>query len=123
MRVRDIFREDHNDRIATNVRTTPGDLALGVEHHAVGFSIASRKPGMAGKGFFRCRRISLALREFLTGDATNKPGVSTELFVQSLEQAAGGRSLRAPPAMKCPTVNAGGHVADEVRFHLDPRGI
>src|SRR5262249_31351045 len=121
VRVRNIFREDHNDRIAANVRTTPVDLTVSVEHDAVGLCVASCKPGVARKSLCCAGIDHLSLGELLASDAADQPGVSVEFVVQPLEQVTGSQSRRAPAAMKCPAVDTGGHVADDVWLHAHSR--
>jgi hypothetical protein len=74
--IRNRLGQDDHDRIATDVRTAPADLAAGVEHDAIRSRVASREPGLARKGLFRQRGIRLALRELLTGDAADEPSVA-----------------------------------------------
>src|ERR1700688_4428518 len=119
VRIRNRLGQDDNDRIATDVRTAPADLAVRVEHHAVGLRVASHEPGLARKGPFRRGWIRLALGELLFCDGTDQPRGAGELVVNLLEQVPA-RYLGAPTTMERPTVHTGGHEADDVRFHANP---
>src|SRR4051812_12581830 len=87
-----------------------------VQHDAVRLRLALREPGFPGKALVRRSRVVPALGELLTRDTTNQPAVSGEFVVHSLEKISGG-SARPPAAGKRPTIDAGRHKADDMRFH------
>jgi len=89
-----------------------------IEHDAVGLRVASREPGLARKRLFRRGGIRLALGELLAGDAADEPCVAGEFVVHLLEQVPG-PSVRPPTTVERPTVHAGGHQADDMRFHMN----
>ena len=98
MRVRDLFREDDDERIAADILAAPGDLALRIQHHPVGLAVAPAEPGLAGKAFAGRCGIGVALGKLLTGDAADEPGVAVEFVVQSLERACCDAALGLPAA-------------------------
>src|SRR3954451_25243235 len=118
MGVRDRLGKHDDDRVATDLRTAPANLSMCVQHHAVRLRLALREPGLAGKALVRRSRVVPALGELLTRDPTNQPAVSGEFVVHSLEKISGG-SVRPPAAGKRPTIDAGGHKADDMRFHAN----
>jgi hypothetical protein len=85
VRIRNCLGHDDNDRIATDVRTAPANLAASVEHDAIGLRAASREPGLARKGLFRRRGIRLALGELLSCDATDQPSVAGQFVMHTFE--------------------------------------
>src|SRR6202043_1910603 len=120
IRVRNCLGKDYHDRVSADVRTAPADLAVSVEHDAIGRRVASREPGLARKGLFRRRGIRLALGELLAGDAADEPCVAGQFVMHTFEQVRA-RSLGAPTTVERPTVHTGGHEADDVWFHANPR--
>src|SRR5215218_1857584 len=118
MGVRDRLGKHDHDRVATDVRTAPANLSMCVQHNAVRLRIASREPGLAGKALLRRSRVVPAFGELLTRDPTNQPAVSGKLVVHALEKISG-RPARPPAAGKRPTIDAGGHKADDMRFHAN----
>src|SRR5258708_8837527 len=98
VRIRNCLGQHENDRIATDVRTAPADLAVSVEHDAIGLRAASREPGLARKGLFRRRGIRLAFGKLLAGDPANEPCVADQFVVHTLAQLPA-RSLRTPPTL------------------------
>src|SRR6202043_1066790 len=120
VRIRNCLGQDDNDRIATDVRTAPADLAVSVEHDAISPSVASREPRLPRKGLIRPRGIPLALGKLLAGDAADEPCVARQFIMHTFEQVPA-RSLGAPTTVERPTVHTGGHEADDVWFHANPR--
>src|SRR5882757_7536314 len=112
MSIRDLFRGDADD-----LRAAPSDLALRIQHHAVGLCVAPDEPGMAVKASAGRYGICAALGELLSGDAADEPGVAVECVVQPLEQACRDTAFRFPAAEKRLAVDAGSHVADHVGLH------
>jgi hypothetical protein len=91
MSVRDLFREDDDERIAADIRAAPDDLALRIQHHPVGLGVAPGEPGLAGKAFAGRCGIGVALGELLAGDAADKPGVAVEFVVSRSNRPAATR--------------------------------
>jgi hypothetical protein len=92
---------------------------VGVQNNAVGLRVAVREPGLPREGLFRCCWIWPALGELLPGDPTHEPSVASKFVVHLFEQC-GTRPLGTPAAMEGSTVHAGGHEADDLRFHGEP---
>jgi len=117
MRVGDLLRQDHDDRIAADIRPTPSDLAVRVERDAVSGGIAPDEPGFAWEDLARVIRIGVCLGVFAAGDAADQPGAVAELLVDTLEQTSQTVLRRPPPAAPGPAVDARIHVADNIRLH------
>jgi hypothetical protein len=49
MRIRHRLGQHDDNRVATDVGAAPADLAVGVEHDAIGLGVAPREPGLARK--------------------------------------------------------------------------
>jgi hypothetical protein len=77
VRVRDLFGQHGDDRVAADVGPSPGNLAVRVEHDTPGRCIAPREPGFSWIGLVCVIGVS-ALGEFLTGHATDEPGVAAK---------------------------------------------
>src|SRR5260363_201474 len=115
MRIRHRLGEHDHDRITADVGASPADLALRIEHDAIGPGVAPDDPILARKALRRHCRIGRALGEFLAGDASDQPGIAAELLMDLLEQIT--RALWSPAARQSPAIDARGHQADDVRFH------
>src|SRR6516225_8463919 len=113
----DRLRQHHDDRIAADIGTTPCDLTLGVEHDAVGGSIAPDEPGLPRIDLFYMPGIRVELAVFLAGDAAHQPGIAAEPLMQALEQGSPAFVDGAPSAQRCAAVHARDHVADEIGLH------
>jgi hypothetical protein len=61
MRVGDLLRQDHDDRVAADIRAPPGDLAVRVERDAVSGGVAPDEPGFAREDLPRVIRIRVCL--------------------------------------------------------------
>src|SRR6201998_1340122 len=120
MRVGDLLRQDHDDRVAADIRATPGDLAVRVERDAVSGGIAPDEPGFAWEDLPGVIRIGFCLGVFAAGDAADQPGAVAELLVDTLEQPRHAVLRRPPPAAPGPAVDARIHVAADIRLHLRP---
>src|ERR1700739_3449637 len=117
MRVGDLLRQDHDDRVPAVIRATPGDLAVRVERDAVSGGIAPDEPGFAREDLARVIRIGVYLGVFAAGDAADQPGAVAELLVDALEQTIQAVLRRPPPAAPGPAFDARIHVADDIRLH------
>src|SRR6185437_14406500 len=83
MRVGDLFGQHHDDRVAADIRATPGDLAASVESDAVSWDVAPNEPGFAREDLARVIRIGIFLGVFAAGDAADQPGAIAELLVDT----------------------------------------
>jgi hypothetical protein len=70
---------------AADISPPPGDLALRIEHDAVGRRIAPGEPGLPRIGLLGMPGIGVALRIFLTGAAPDELGIAAEPLMQALE--------------------------------------
>ncbi|MFK4719816.1 hypothetical protein ABIE89_000916 [Bradyrhizobium niftali] len=118
--IRHALGQHHHDRIAANIRAAPADLALRIEHDAIGLCITPRKPRLPRKRLGRPGGIGLALGELRAGDAADHPGIAAELIMDLLEPVRA-RALRTPAAGVCAAIQAGVHQTDDIRLHANLR--
>ena len=120
MRVGDLLGQHRDDRVAADIRATPSDLAVRIERDAISGGVASDEPGFTREDLTRVIRIGVCLGVFAAGDATDQPGATAELLVDTLEQPRHAVLRRPPPATPGPAVDARIHVADDIRLHRCP---
>src|SRR5215470_11906005 len=88
MRIGHLLGQNDHDRITADVRAAPADLAMRIEHDAVGLGVAPGKPWLARKRLLRRNGIGLALGELRAGHPADQPGIAAELVMDALEQLA-----------------------------------
>ena len=81
MRVRDLFRQQDDNRISADVGPSLSDLAVRVEHDTPGLSIAPSEAWLPQIGLVRGITESLAFGEFLTGHAADERRIAAEPLV------------------------------------------
>lgn len=87
MRVRDLFRQQGDNRISADVGASSSDLAVRVEHDTPGLRIAPSEAWLPQIGLVRGIRESLAFGEFLTGHAADEPSITAKQLGQAFERS------------------------------------
>src|SRR5262249_33664358 len=117
MRVGHLLSQHRDNRVAADIRASPGDLSVSIESDAIGSGCAPTEPRLPSINLIRAIRIGLGLCIFAPGHATDEPGAVAELLMDALEQSRHAVLTRTPPAVPNASVDAGIHVADHIRLH------
>src|SRR6185437_2227569 len=117
MRIGDLLGQHHDDRVTADVGSTPGYLALRIQHDPVCLRVAAGEPGLAAVSPVRLSIVGLCFRKLLSGDPAYQPGLTADPAVQTLEEIAPVASARPPSAVQDAAVDARHHVADYVWLH------